>query len=111
MGVKAGTSPGGIVPRQSQTRLPAPVPSHNRSGHGAPAPLNIRAMKVTVDPILCEANAVCVRLVPQLFSIHEDDDGEDVLAIANDGEVPAELAGGVRDAVNSCPKMALTLED
>jgi len=50
-------------------------------------------MKVTVDPILCEANAVCVRLVPQLFSIHEDDDGEDVLAIANDGEVPAELAG------------------
>ena len=50
-------------------------------------------MKVTVDPVACEANAVCVRLVPQVFSIHEDDDGEDVLAIANDGEVPAELRG------------------
>jgi ferredoxin len=68
-------------------------------------------MKVTVDPVLCEANAVCARLVPQLFSIHEDDDGEDVLAIANDGEVPAEYADGVREAVTRCPKMALTLEE
>ena len=68
-------------------------------------------MKVTVDPVACEANAVGVRLVSRLFSIHEDDEGEDVLAIADDGEVPADLADGVRDAVNSCPKMALTLED
>ena len=36
-------------------------------------------MKVTVDPVACEANAVCVRLVPQIFSIHEDEEGEDVL--------------------------------
>ena len=68
-------------------------------------------MKVTVDPVLCEANAVCTRLVPQLFSIREDDEGEDVLAIANDGEVPAEQAAGVREAVTSCPKMALTLDE
>lgn len=68
-------------------------------------------MKVTVDPVACEANAVCVRLVPRLFSIHEDDEGEDVLAIADNGEVPADLADAVHDAVNSCPKMALTLED
>ena len=68
-------------------------------------------MKVTVDPILCEANAVCVRLVPGLFSIHEDEEGEDVLAIAGDGEVPAEHADGVRNAVTSCPKMALTLHE
>jgi ferredoxin len=68
-------------------------------------------MKVTVDPVACEANAVCVRLVPQLFSIHEDADGEDVLAIAGDGAVPAELADGVRDAVSRCPKMALTLDE
>ena len=72
---------------------------------------NIRAMKVTVDPVACEANAVCVRLVPQVFSIHEDEEGEDVLAIAGDGEVTAEYAGGVRDAVTRCPKMALTLTE
>jgi len=68
-------------------------------------------MKVTVDPVACEANAVCVRLVPQVFSIHEDEDGEDVLAIAGNGEFPQELAGGIRDAVSRCPKMALTLQD
>jgi ferredoxin len=68
-------------------------------------------MKVTVDPVACEANAVCARLVPQVFSIHEDEDGEDVLAIANDGEVPAEHAAGVRDAVTRCPKMALSVEE
>jgi ferredoxin len=68
-------------------------------------------MKVTVDPVACEANAVCARIVPQVFSIHEDDDGEDVLAIAGDGEVPAELADGVRDAVTRCPKMALTAQE
>jgi ferredoxin len=68
-------------------------------------------MKVTVDPVACEANAICARLVPQVFSIHEDEEGEDVLAIANDGEVPAEHAEGVREAVSRCPKIALELEE
>ena len=68
-------------------------------------------MKVTVDPVACEANAVCVGLVPQVFSIDEDEDGEDALAIANDGEVPAGYAPGVREAVNRCPKMALSVDD
>jgi ferredoxin len=67
-------------------------------------------MKVIVDPFACEANGVCVRLVPQVFSIHEDEDGEDVLAIADDGAFPPEIADSIRDAVTRCPKMALTLE-
>jgi ferredoxin len=68
-------------------------------------------MKVAVDPAACEANAVCVSLVPQLFSITEDEDGEDVLVIANHGELSPEHADGVRDAVARCPKMALTLHE
>ena len=68
-------------------------------------------MKVTVDPVACEANAVCARLVPQVFSIYEDDEGEDALAIADNGEVPPEHEAGVRDAVTRCPKMALTLDE
>lgn len=68
-------------------------------------------MKVTVDPVACEANAICAGLVPQVFSMHEDEDGEDVLVIANDGEVPPDLADGVRDAVSRCPKMALSLQE
>lgn len=68
-------------------------------------------MKVTVDPVACEANALCVRLVPQVFSIYEDDEGEDALAIAGDGEVPAAYEAGVRDAVSRCPKIALSIEE
>jgi ferredoxin len=68
-------------------------------------------MKVTVDPDVCEANAVCARLVPQVFSIHDGVEGDDVLAIANDGEVPPQQADGVRDAVIRCPKMALSVRE
>jgi ferredoxin len=67
-------------------------------------------MKVTVDPVACEANAVCAGLVPQVFSLYEDEDGEDALAVANDGEVPAEYAPAVREAVSRCPKMALSVD-
>lgn len=63
-------------------------------------------MRVTVDRDLCEANAVCAGLVPQVFDV----DDEDVLHIA-EGGVPPELADGVRRAVESCPKTALRIEE
>ena len=63
-------------------------------------------MRVTVDRDLCEANAVCAGLVPEVFDVND----EDVLYIAA-GEVPPELADGVRRAVQSCPKTALSLEE
>jgi ferredoxin len=66
----------------------------------------IRAMRVTVDTDLCEANAVCQSLVPEVFSVDESD----ALTIMV-SEVPPELAERVRRAVASCPKMALQLED
>jgi ferredoxin len=67
-------------------------------------------MRVTVDAIMCEANAVCARLAPEIFSVDEVD-GEDLMTIAADGDVPPELADRVREAVRSCPKMALLLEE
>jgi len=67
-------------------------------------------MRVTVDAVLCEANAVCARLAPEIFSVDEVD-GEDQMTIAGDGDVPPELADRVREAVRSCPKMALQLEE
>jgi ferredoxin len=63
-------------------------------------------MRVIVDRDLCEANGVCANLVPQVFELDDDDE----LHIAA-GEVPAELAGKVRLAVQSCPKMALRLDE
>jgi ferredoxin len=61
---------------------------------------------VRVDTDSCEANAICVGLVPEVFEL----DDEDVLHI-NVDDVPAALADAVRHAVRSCPKAALTLEE
>ncbi len=63
-------------------------------------------MRVTVDRGVCEANAVCAGLMPELFAV----DDEDYLHILMT-EVPADLTDAVRHAVRSCPKAALTLEE
>ena len=63
-------------------------------------------MRVTVDTTLCEANAVCAELVPEVFFVDENDELTILAA-----EVPPELADRVREAVRSCPRMALQLEE
>ena len=63
-------------------------------------------MRVRVDRDLCEANAVCVGLVPEVFEV----DAEDNLIILAE-QVPSELADQVRHAVRSCPKTALSLDE
>lgn len=63
-------------------------------------------MKVTVDTVMCEANAVCAGLVPEVFHVNDSDE---LTILAS--EVPPELADRVREAVRSCPKIALHLED
>lgn len=67
--------------------------------------VRIRDMRVTVDTALCEANAVCAGLVPEVFYV---DDSDELTILASD--VPPELADRVREAVQCCPKMALLLE-
>jgi ferredoxin len=59
-------------------------------------------VRVVVDHLACEANAVCVGLIPEVFEL----DDEDSLHILVD-EVPAGLADAVWHAVRSCPKTAL----
>ncbi len=63
-------------------------------------------MEVRVDPLVCEANGVCVGLVPDVFDLDDDDE----LHIARPNP-PAELVDRVRHAVRSCPKAALTLDE
>ena len=65
-----------------------------------------RPVRVVVDRDACEANAVCVGLVPEVFEVDDDD----VLHIKLD-VIPANLADSVRHAVRSCPKAALTIEE
>lgn len=63
-------------------------------------------MKVQVDLLVCEANAVCVGLAPEVFDL----DDNDVLHIVQP-DVPGDAADRVRHAVRSCPKAALTIEE
>ena len=63
-------------------------------------------MKVVVDFDLCESNAVCMEIAPEVFEVRDDD----FLYVLdeNPGEV---LHDKVRDAADRCPKQAITLED
>ena len=64
-------------------------------------------MKVKADYSLCESNGFCERIAPEVFHLDENDD----LWIANDGEVSPELGEKVREAVRTCPKAALSIEE
>ncbi len=61
-------------------------------------------MRVTVDYTLCESNAVCVRLVPEVFEVRDDD------RLSLKAERPADsLRARVEEAVRRCPKQALSI--
>jgi ferredoxin len=63
-------------------------------------------MKVIVDWDLCEANAVCMKVCPEVFELQEDD----TLLIKTDhpGE---ELRAKVEEAVRRCPRQAISIEE
>ena len=61
-------------------------------------------MKVKADYDLCEANAMCEALAPDVFEIDEDDN----LQILDD-EVTDENRQRVEQAVAACPKAALSI--
>jgi ferredoxin len=63
-------------------------------------------MKVIVDRDLCESNGVCEGILPEVFQINNDDE-LDILQ-----EHPDEsLRAKVQDAVRSCPKQALSIQE
>ena len=51
-------------------------------------------MKIVVDYDECEANAVCVGILPEIFEVDDEDN-----LIIHSSEVPDGLAGRVRHAV------------
>ena len=60
-------------------------------------------MRVIVDYTLCESNAVCMRLVPEVFEVRDDD------RLYLKTERPPEARARVDEAVRRCPKQALSL--
>ncbi len=63
-------------------------------------------MKVVVDRDLCEANARCQEVAPQVFRVDEKDHLE--ILIDKPGE---ELREKLEEAVRLCPRQALSIEE
>ncbi|MFP5578123.1 MAG: ferredoxin [Acidimicrobiia bacterium] len=62
--------------------------------------------KVVVDFDLCESNAICMGVAPEVFEVRDDD----FLYVLQ--EHPAdELRPQVEEAVRRCPKQAIAIED
>jgi ferredoxin len=63
-------------------------------------------MRVVVDFDLCESNAICMGIAPEVFEVRDDD----FLYVLQENP-PEELRPKIEQAVRSCPKQAITLED
>jgi ferredoxin len=62
--------------------------------------------KVVVDFDLCESNAVCMGIAPEVFEVRDDD----FLYVLQE-EPPDDLRGKVEESVQRCPKQAISIQD
>jgi ferredoxin len=63
-------------------------------------------MKIEVDFGLCEANAICMGIIPEVFQV----DDQDYLHVLND-EVTPENEAKIREAVRQCPRQAISIKE
>lgn len=63
-------------------------------------------MRIVVDYDLCESNAICMGILPEVFEVRDDD----FLYVLDDhpGE---DLREKVMECVRSCPKQAISVEE
>ena len=62
--------------------------------------------KVEVDFGLCEANGVCMCIIPEVFDLDDDD----MLTVLQ-SEVTPENEEQVREAVRQCPRQAISISE
>lgn len=63
-------------------------------------------MRVVVDYDLCESNAICMGIAPEVFEVRDDD-----FLYILDEHPGEELRSKVEQAVRSCPKQAISIEE
>lgn len=63
-------------------------------------------MKIQIDMDLCEGNAVCSKVAPEVFTVGDDDKAS--LLDENPGE---DLRAKIEAAVRRCPRQALSLTE
>ena len=64
------------------------------------------SIHMRVNPIACEAHALCVELLPELIRL--DDWGYPIL---ESSQIPIDLLSLAERAVDACPTLALVLEE
>ncbi len=62
-------------------------------------------MKIVVNYDLCESNAICMAVAPEVFEVRDDD----FLYLLTD-EPGEELREKMEESVRRCPKQAITIE-
>jgi len=63
-------------------------------------------MKVVVDYDVCESNAVCMGILPEVFEVRDDD----FLYVLMENP-PEEMRERLEESVRRCPKQAISIED
>ena len=63
-------------------------------------------MRVVVDFDLCESNAICMQVAPEIFEVRDDD----FLYVLNE-EPGEDRRCAVEEAVQRCPKQAISIQD
>lgn len=63
-------------------------------------------MKIKVDPEVCVGTGSCISISPELFELNDEG-----VATVKAAEVPSELASACREAAESCPVEAISVEE
>ncbi|KKC04507.1 ferredoxin [Mycobacterium nebraskense] len=63
-------------------------------------------MRVVVDRDRCEGNAFCVNIAPEVFQLDDDE-----YAVVITDPVPVEQETLAEQAIEACPRAALSRED
>lgn len=64
-------------------------------------------MRIVLDSRACQGHGRCYALAPDLF----EPDEEGYAVLRTDGEVPAGAEDDARLAADSCPELAISVED
>jgi len=62
-------------------------------------------VRVVVNYDLCESNALCMGVAPQVFEVRDDD-----FLYVLDENPPESLRDKIEEAVRICPKQAISIE-
>ena len=63
-------------------------------------------MRIVIDDVLCEGNAECAKIAPEVFVVGDDDRARLLVE-----RPPEALRARIEAAVRRCPRQALSLRD